>query len=55
MEKGLTFESVYRAIQEGIEKTKIKNQARKVSETFNIVEPSWKQKKVFTWWRKQVQ
>ena len=51
MEKGLTFESVYRAIQEGIEKTKIKNQARKVSETFNIVEPSWKQKKVFTWWR----
>lgn len=51
MEEGMTFDSVYKGVQAAIEKTKKKKLARKVSEAFNIIEPSIKQKKVFTWWR----
>ena len=46
-----TMQSTHQKIKESIEKIRKKREIRKILDTFIMIEPSTKQKKVFTWWR----
>lgn len=46
-----TMQSTHQKIKESIEKIRKKREVRKILDTFVMMEPSTKQKKVLTWWR----
>lgn len=46
-----TMQSTHQKIKQSIEKIKKQKEARKFFDTFRMMEPSTKQKKVLTWWK----
>lgn len=46
-----TMQSTHQKIKQSIEKIKKQKEARKFFDTFRMIEPSTKQKKVLTWWK----
>lgn len=47
----VTFQTTHQKLKQVLEKKRAQKRAQAIMDTFNMIEPSTKQKKVFTWWR----
>ena len=54
-EMRVTFQTTHQKLKQVLEKKRAQKRAQAIMDIFNMIEPSTKQKKVFTWWRDKAQ